>query len=203
MKPRTKKKKLKKRFPFSDEWKPSRTGYRERLHSCPVCGKSRRSGFYKCCASCFWVLEWHDKVREFVEQVDSMMRDHDAHLRVDFSNPKIAHIVCEIKAFCDPQEVTETHRNGERLTGEFKIELKSRNFMAVKSFYLSEIRDALDPKKMLLDNALYLFREVKETVDNYIDRNGKMATICGVPIPVVGGSWGEPRRKDRFIFKRR
>lgn len=45
---RLRKKLLKKRFPFSDEWKPRRTGYRERLHSCPVCGKSRRAGYYEC-----------------------------------------------------------------------------------------------------------------------------------------------------------
>ena len=27
--------------------------------------------------------------------------------------------------------------------------------------------------------------------------------ICGVPVPVVSGSWGEPRRKNHVIFVRR
>lgn len=37
-------------------------------------------------------------------------------------------------------------------------------------------------------------RNNKKFVEDYIDRNGKMATIGGVPVPVVGGSWGEQRR---------
>jgi len=203
MKPRAKKKKLKKRFPYSYYFKHHKKGYKKRLHKCPICGGSRRSGYYRCCPKCYWVLEWQNKVREFVEQVDSMMRDHDAHLRVDFLNPKIAHIVCEINAFCDPHEVTETHRDGERLTGEFKVEYKARTFRTGKNLSLTELRAAMDPKKILLDTVVDLFRDAKEMVDNYIDRNGKMATICGVPVPVVGGSWGEPRRKDHIMFVRR
>lgn len=48
-----------------------------------------------------------------------------------------------------------------------------------------------------------LWGEDCERMNKEIDRNGKMATICGVPVPVVGGSWGEPRRKDHIMFKRR
>lgn len=203
MKPRAKKKKLKKHFPFSDEWKPRRIGYMERLHKCPICGGSRRSGYYRCCPKCAWVYEWQKKVEELVEQADAMMKEHDARLRVLFFKPYIANIDCEITAYCDPHEVTETHRNGDRLTGEFKVEYKARNFRTGTNLSLVELRNAIDPKKILLDTVIELFRKAKESVESYIDRNGKMATICGVPVPVVGGSWGEPRRKDRFIFKRR
>ena len=194
---------LKKRFPFSYEWKPRRTGYRERLHSCPVCGKSRRSGYYECCASCFWVFEWQDKVRGLIAQASDMMSEYDDSLSVYFYIPYIANIVCEIKAFCDPHEVTETHRNGERLTGEFKVEYKARTFRTGKKLSLIDLRHATDPKKMLLDTVIELFRNNKKYVEDYIDRNGKMATICGVPVPAVGGSWGEPRRKDHVMFVRR
>lgn len=31
--------------------------------------------------------------------------------------------------------------------------------------------------------------EIKAFCDNYIDRNGVMKTVAGVPIPVVGGLW--------------
>jgi hypothetical protein len=148
------------------------------------------------------VYEWQKKVEELVEQADAMMKVHDAHLRVLFFNPYIANIVCEINAYCDPHEVTETHRNGERLTGEFKVEYKARTFRTGKNLSLTDLHDAMDPKKMLLDTVVELYRNVKESVNNYIDRNGKMATICGVPVPAVGGSWGEPRRKDHVIFKR-
>ena len=67
---------------------------------------------------------------------------------------------------------------------------------------LVDLRHATDPKKMLLDTAIELFRNNKKYVEDYIDRNGKMATIGGVPVPVVCGSWGEPRRKNHVIFKR-
>jgi len=200
---RLRKKLFKQRFPFIYEWKPRRTGYRERLHSCPICGKSRRSGYYKCCASCFWVFEWQDKVRGLIAQASDMMREHEARLNVCFCTPYIANIDCAITAYCDPHEVTETHRNGDRLTGEFKVEYKARKFRTGKNLSLFDLRNATDPKKMLLDTVLELFRKAKESVESYIDRNGKMATICGVPVPAVGGSWGEPRRKDHIMFKRR
>lgn len=203
MKPRAKKKRLKKRFPYSYEFKQHKNGYMERLHKCPVCGCSRRSGYYRCCPKCAWVYEWQKKVEELVEQADAMMKEHDAHLRVLFFKPYIANIDCEITAYCDPHEVTETHRNGERLTGEFKVEYKARNFRTGKNLSLVDLRNATDPKKMLLDTVLELFRKAKESVESYIDRNGKMATICGVPVPAVGGSWGAPRRKDHVMFVRR
>lgn len=149
------------------------------------------------------MYEWQKKVKGLVEQADAMMKAHDAHLRVLFFKPYIANIVCEINAYCDPQEVTETHRNGERLTGEFKIEFKARTFRTEKNLSLTELRRATDPKKMLLDTVIELFRNNKKYVEDYIDRNGKMATICGVPVPAVGGSWVAPRRKDHAMFVRR
>lgn len=203
MKPRAKKKKFKKRFPYSDEFKQHKFGYMERLHKCPVCGGSRRSGYYRCCPKCAWVYEWQKKVEELVEQTDAMMKEHDARLRVLFFKPYIANLDCEITAYCDPHEVTETHRNGDRLTGEFKFEYKTRNFRTRKNLSLVDLRNAIDPKKMFLDTVLELFRKAKESVEIYIDRNGKMATICGVPVPAVGGSWGEPGRKGHLMFVRR
>ena len=203
MKPRAKKKKLKKRFPYSDMWKKTKFGYMERLHKCPVCGGSRRAGYYLCCPKCYWVYEWQYKVKGLVEQTSDMMREYDARLSVCFYTPYIANIVCENKVYCDPHEVTETHRNGDRLTGEFKVEYNARNFRTGKNLSLIDLRNAIDPKKMLLDTAIELFRNNKKYVEDYIDRNGKMATICGVPVPAVGGSWGEPRRKNHVMFVRR
>ena len=203
MKPRAEKKKLKKRFPYSDMWKKTKFGYMERLHKCPVCGGSRRAGYYLCCSKCYWVYEWQNKVKGLVEQTSDMMREYDARLSVCFYTPYIANMVCENKVYCDPHEVTETHRNGDRLTGEFKVEYKARNFRTGKNLSLIDLRNAIDPKKMLLDTAIELFRNNKKYVEDYIDRNGKMATICGVPVPAVGGSWGEPRRKNHVMFVRR
>lgn len=203
MKSRAEKKKFKKRFPYSDRFKQPQNGYMERLHKCPVCGCSRRAGYYLCCSKCYWVYEWQNKVKGLVEQASDMMREYDANLSVCFYTPYIANIVCENKVYCDPHEVTETHRNGERLTGEFKVEYKARTFRTGKNLSLVDLRHAADPKKMLLDTAVELFRNNKKYVEDYIDRNGKMATICGVPVPAVGGSWGEPRRKNHVMFVRR
>lgn len=204
MKPRAKKKILNAEYPGCLRlWKEPRKGYKDRLHRCPICGSSRRSGYYRCCPKCAWVYEWQKKVEELVEQADAMMKEHNAHLRVLFFKPYIANIDCEITAYCDPHEVTETHRNGDRLAGEFKVEYKARTFRTGKNLSLVDLRHATDPKKMLLDTVLELFRKAKESVESYIDRNGKMATICGVPVPAVGGSWGAPRRKDHAMFVRR
>lgn len=59
MKPRAKKKKFKKRFPYSDEFKQHKNGYMERLHKCPVCG-----GF-----------EWKEKTCEdIIEDMKNMKK---------------------------------------------------------------------------------------------------------------------------------
>ena len=154
MKPRAKKKRLKKTFPHSDMWKKTKSGYKKRLHKCPVCCGSRRSGYYRICPKCGWVYEWQDKVKGLVEQANDMVREYEANLSVCFFTPHIASIVCEFKVFCDPHEVTETHRNGERLTGEFKVEYKARNFRTGKNLSLVDLRNATDPKKMFLDTVL-------------------------------------------------
>ena len=193
MKPRAKKKKLKKLFPYSYDFKHHKKGYMERLHKCPVCGGSRRAGYYLFCPKCYWVYEWQDKVWGLVEQTSDMMRKYEASLSVCFYTPYIANIVCEINAYCDPHEVTETHRNGERLTGEFKVEYKARTFRTGKNLSLVDLRHATDPKKMLLDTAIELFRNNKKDVEDYIDRNGVMKTLGGCPVPVAGGCWGDPR----------
>ena len=203
MKPRAKKKKLKKLFPYSYDFKHHKKGYMKRRHECPVCGGSRRAGYYLFCPKCYWVYEWQDKVWGLVEQTSDMMRKYEASLSVCFYTPYIANIVCEINAYCDPHEVTETHRNGERLTGEFKVEYKARTFRTGKNLSLVDLRHATDPKKMLVDTAIELLRNNKKYGEDYIDRIGKMATIGGVPVPVVGVSWGEPRRKDHVMFVRR
>ena len=162
---------------------------RQKLKACPICGNFRRSGYYRCCPNCIWVLDWQDKVKGLAEQISDMMREYAARLSVCFYTPYIANIACEINAYCDPHEVTETHRNGERLTGEFKVEYKARTFRTGKNLSLVDLRHATDPKKMLLDTAIELFRNNKKYVEDYIDRNGVMKTIAGVPVPVVGGLW--------------
>lgn len=162
---------------------------RPKLKDCPICGNSRRSGYYRCCPNCIWVFDWQDKVKGLAEQISDMMREYEARLSVCFYTPYIANIDCEINYYCDPHEVTETHRNGERLTGEFKVEYKARTFRTGKNLSLVDLRHATDPKKMLLDTAIELFRNNKKYVEDYIDRNGVMKTIAGVPVPVVGGLW--------------
>lgn len=200
---RLRKKLFKQRFPFSDEWKPRRTGYRERLHSCPICGKSRRSGYYECCASCFWVFEWQDKVRGLIAQASDMMKPRGASLGVSFYTPSVATIGLTIRAFCDPEESARYQREGSRTTAQFEVNLRARDFRAQTRISLHELRNAIEPKKIMLDEILGLFEKSQNEMHNYIDRNGVMKTLGGCPVPVAGGCWGEPRRKDHFIFKRR
>ena len=190
---RLRKKLLKKRFPFSDEWKPRRTGYRERLHSCPVCGKSRRAGYYECCASCFWVFEWQDKVRGLIAQASDMMKPRGASLGVAFYTPEVATIGLTIRAFCDPEDSARYQREGYRTTAQFEVNLRAREFRASTRISMLDLRNAREPKKIMLDEILELFEKSQKEMHNYIDRNGVMKTLGGCPVPVAGGCWRDPR----------
>lgn len=163
---------------------------RPTLKACPICGNSRRSGYYRCCPNCIWVLDWQDKVKKLVAQAGSVLASHDGILDVSFVNPLVARIRLEIKAYCDNNEVTKQYRNEcGRTTAQFEVNFKPRLFGVTRNISLSELRNSKDPKKVILDTVLEQFSKVKEEIDNYIDRNGVMKTVAGVPIPVVGGLW--------------
>lgn len=200
---RLRKKLLKKRFPFSDEWKPRRTGYQERLHSCPVCGKSRSAGYYECCANCFWVFEWQDKVRGLIAHASDMMKPRGAYLGVAFYTPEVATIGLTIRAFCDPEDSARYQMEGDRTTAQFEVNLRAREFRASTRISLLDLRNAREPKKIMLDEILELFEKSQKEMNNYIDRNGVMKTLGGCPVQVAGGCWGEPRRKNHVMFVRR
>lgn len=164
--------------------------YRPKLKACPICGNSRRSGYYRCCPNCIWVLDWQDKVKKLVAQAGSVLASHDGILDVSFVNPLVARIRLEIKAYCDNNEVTKQYRNEcGRTTAQFEVNFKPRLFGVTRNISLSELRNSKDPKKVILDTVLEQFSKVKDEIDNYIDRNGVMKTIAGVPVPVVGGLW--------------
>ena len=84
---------------------------RQKLKACPICGNSRRSGYYRCCPNCIWVLDWQDKVKKLVAQAGSVLASHDCILDVSFFNPLVARIRLEIKAYCDNNELTKQYRN--------------------------------------------------------------------------------------------
>lgn len=163
---------------------------RPTLKACPICGNSRRSGYYRCCPNCIWVFDWQDNVRKLVANAGSVLASHDGILDVSFVNPLVARIRLEIKAYCDNDEVTKQYRNEcGRTTAQFEVNIKPRLFGITRNISLSELCKSKDPKKVILDTVLEQFSKVKEEIDNYIDRNGVMKTIAGVPIPVVGGLW--------------
>ena len=200
---RLRKKLLKKKWPTSYLWKFARKGRKERLHKCPICGNARRSGYYRSCPKCAWIFEWRKKIAGLVEQANASLENHNARLRVFFLSAYNAHIGCEITAYCDPQEITSYQRNSDQVVGEFEVEYKARVFNAEMDISLNDLRFAENPKKGLLDLFLLLFKKAKEEIENYIDKNGVMKTVAGVPLPIVQGTWTEPHRKDHKIYVRK
>lgn len=163
---------------------------RPTLKACHICGNSRRSGYYRCCPKCIWVLDWQDKVKKLVAQAGAVLASHYGILDVSFVNPLVARIRLEIMAYCDNNEVTKQYRNEcGRTTAQFEVKFKPRLFCVTRNISLSELRNSKDPKKVILDTVLEQFSKVKDEIDNYIDRKGVMKTIAGVPVPVVGGLW--------------
>lgn len=41
------------------------------LKACPICGKTRRSGYIESCRDCRWIIEYRNRVKYFVERLNA------------------------------------------------------------------------------------------------------------------------------------
>lgn len=156
---RAERKKLKKAYPHHyGWWKQPRKGYKDRLHECPICGASRKAGYYQACKDCYWVLEYR-------KALDGLLKD--------------ASLVMAVKG---ARLTWSYHEELVRL----QVTMRSRAFCSSCTLSLRELQQAYHTKDIVMEHLLGMFREVQKEADAVIDKNMKAFAIEGIFFPVQG-----------------
>lgn len=147
---------------------------RPTLKACPICGKTRRSGFFKCCRDCAWILEYSSCLDQLFDQIELMLRKQGAGLDRFYHGANV-NIRVFIRCACTTTEAVDK-----------KSKMQTMEFSCAKHFSLYELRRAKYPKEVLLEEILQLYKNAKETAETSVDKNGNSYTLAGVVLPVLG-----------------
>jgi hypothetical protein len=189
---RADKKKYKKAYPHLHwAWKRPRKGYKDRLHKCPICGESRKAGYYQACKDCLWVLEYRKVLEGFLVDAYSIMHGRGTECRWMFHGYSMV-VSVEAKVACDVKHVDRTERTGldKAVNGGTSTHYEKRVFTAQKEFSLINLKQSLDAKGILKDELVNMFRAVWEKATSVVDKNMRAYAVAGMLFPVQG-NWRE------------
>lgn len=150
---------------------------------CPVCGRSRRAGYIRCCPNCYPYLQAKEDVNVVLDQLADPIQAHGARLRWQWHDGlKDLRITVSIHTM-NPHP----HHMGHNLV-----------FTGCRSF---SYHDLVYPngglKDLLMNVVADLFRAAQNEMGQYVDQNGNVMLAGRVPVPVAG-NW----RKDVAPFTR-
>lgn len=147
---------------------------RKKLKDCPICGKTRRSGFFKCCSGCAWIFEYREWLDKLFEEVELMLRKHGAGLERFYRGANV-NIRVFIRCACTMTEAVDK-----------KSKKQTMEFSCAQSLSFNEMRYASYTQKRFLEDILRLYKCAKETAETSVDENGNAYTLDAVVLPVLG-----------------
>lgn len=148
---------------------------RPKLKACPICGKTRRAGFFKSCADCAWVLEYREALDGLLERIEERLRVQGAGLDRFYHKASV-----NIRVFLRCKASVADAREPEVETGHIL------EFSAGRFFSLHELRQANFTPKMFMDEILGLYEAAKKQADIGVDEKGRAITLHGLVLPVQG-----------------
>lgn len=154
----------------------------KRLKKCPVCGASRKNGYFKCCKNCYWIFEWREKLTPLFEQIKELFKKKNANFRWDFLGT-IVHLSVDVWANCltknvlDEKEKPETMRFGANAN--------------LSLYELDRLSNALEVKDLIVSLTKRLFEDADNLYKQSVDEKGKCVKLGETIFPVVG-SWRDP-----------
>lgn len=120
---------------------------------CPICKRTRRSGYIQSCSHCRWVIEYRDKLKDFIESLNSSVQHTGHNIVLHFNTWLVTIVFCEIY----PDSIT------------FKKDTAYINFMIAsfsQNINLNRFKDE-DFKKLWKSEIDFL----ESKVDNFIENN--------------------------------
>lgn len=150
--------------------------------ACPICGRERRAGYYIACPDCLPIMEYRERLRHLVDQLDERLRQERGSVRVHFTG-HTARVSVECRVACTTSETGTDHGEGRVMVAGADREFSLRELMAMddKAAVHMVAQDVLRCWEAALQKARGLA----------IDEDGNQVTIAGVPVPCAG-NWRQP-----------
>lgn len=152
------------------------------LKKCPICGASRKNGYFKCCKNCYWIFEWREKLTPLFEQIKEIFKKKNANFRWDFLGT-VVHLSVDVWAKCltknvlDEKEKPETIRFGANAN--------------LSLYELDRLNSNIEIKDLIVSLTKRLFEDADNAYKQAVDEKGKCVKLGETIFPVVG-SWRDP-----------
>lgn len=146
-----------------------------KLKACPICGKTRRTGFFKSCPDCAWVFEYREALDGLLERIEERLRVHGAGLDRFYHGTSV-----NIRVFLRCKASVADAGEPEVETGHIL------EFSAGRVFSLHELRQANFTSEMFMREILGLYEAAKKQADIGVDEKGRAITLHGLVLPVQG-----------------
>lgn len=172
---RQKKKALKREYPGHWAWRRPGHCRRERLARCPVCGRSRATGYFRSCKNCAQVLEYRDAAMALCDQLKGRMKHHGASLHCSYSRDTL-HLEVNTSRDVIVDDITGNTHERESVAFCSSCRVSLREFCG----------SAQGLKECIIDSVKTLYSQVIEKVQSTVDSNGRVKRIAGCEVPVQG-----------------
>lgn len=154
--------------------------YRPRIKpshkSCPICGRSRRTGYFKACGGCYEILEWRERLDRFFNGRRASFKGTGADLRWRYEGYRIIlEVIEDVKA-----EVVE----------DGKIQNRRLRFTASQVLSLGEVKALGNLGQVLAKLIVELYGRAHAEAQAWVDENDRALSVGGLLLPTAGGKWG-------------
>ena len=151
------------------------TRNRPTLKACPICGKTRRAGFFKSCGGCAWIFEYREALDGLLERIEERLRVHGAGLDRFYHGGSV-NVRVFLRCDCSMADATEPEVE-KRQTLEFS---------AGRLFSLYDLRQASFTQENFMREILNLYEGARKQSALGVDENGRAITLHGLVLPVQG-----------------
>lgn len=148
---------------------------RPKLKACPICGKTRRTKFFKSCPDCAWIFEYWEALDGLLERIEERLRVQGAGLDRFYHGASV-----NVRVFLRCKASVADAMEPEAETGHVL------EFSAGRVFSLHELRQANFTTEIFMREILGLYEGAKKQADIGVDEKGRAITLHGLVLPVQG-----------------
>lgn len=143
---------------------------------CPICGKTRRAGYFEACRDCRHLVEVRENVTRIIMQLGSIAQDKGYRLSYDFRGSNIIIRARTTKA------VQVVDGFGEPIPKGKCYAVETRASMSLRDIHAS--RQSL--KSLVMGEVLELFERLERKITETMDCNGRVVEVAGMVVPPAG-----------------